>query len=80
MIRLESLFLEYVTYGGYPEIVLIPDSESKSERLRQYALDHIKKDIYEAGIQDEAKYFALIRLLADQIGSLINTSELARTI
>ncbi len=52
----------------------------KEERLREYTFDHIKKDIYESGIQDELKYFSLIRILADQTGSLLNTNELARTL
>jgi predicted AAA+ superfamily ATPase len=56
------------------------DFHEKEERLREYTLDYIKKDIYESGIQDEGKYFALIRLLADQTGSLVNTNELARTL
>lgn len=79
-IRIESLFLEYNTYGGYPEIVLKTETREKEDRLREYALDHIKKDIYESGIQDETKYYSLIRILADQVWSLINTNELSRTI
>jgi predicted AAA+ superfamily ATPase len=78
--KVRSLFSEYITYGGYPEIVLIKERTEKEERLREYALDYIKKDIYESGIQEEGKYFALIRLLADQTGSLVNTNELARTL
>jgi predicted AAA+ superfamily ATPase len=31
--RIDELFNEYITYGGYPEVVLTADSEEKSELL-----------------------------------------------
>ena len=40
----------------------------------------MKKDIYEAGIQDEVKYFSLIRLLARETGSLVNKNSIAKTL
>lgn len=77
--RLESLILEYITYGGYPEVVLSRDHESKIDRLADYSLDYIKKDIYEANIADSDKFLSILRVLAHQSGELLNMSEIANT-
>ncbi|MCH2188478.1 ATP-binding protein [Candidatus Gracilibacteria bacterium] len=73
-------FREYVTYGGYPEIVLLDSAEAKIDRLQDYSFDYIKKDIYEANIQHEDKFLALLKILASQTGELVNTNELANTL
>ncbi len=77
--KLEQLFSEYITYGGYPAIVLEPDYNKKRELLSEIALDYIKKDIYEANIQDQEKYFKILKTLAVQIGCLVNNNEIANT-
>jgi len=74
------LFSEYITYGGYPSVVLQANEEEKKYLLSEMALDYIKKDIFEAGIQDQSKYFQLLKILAHQIGSLVNANELANTL
>ncbi len=77
--KLEQLFSEYITYGSYPSIVLEPNYDKKRELLSEIALDYIKKDIYEANIQDQEKYFKILKILAQQIGCLVNNNELANT-
>ncbi|MCK9272515.1 ATP-binding protein [Candidatus Gracilibacteria bacterium] len=75
-----KLLDEYITYGGYPEIVLTKDNTKKIERLYDYSFDYIKKDIYEAKIQDQDKFLNLLKILANQTGELINMNELANTL
>lgn len=78
--NIERLFLEYITFWGYPEIVLMDSVEQKKERLLEYSQDFIKKDIYEANIQDQDKFFNILKILASQCGELVNTNELANTL
>lgn len=71
---------EYINYGGYPAIVLEPKINHKIERLQEIRDSFVKRDILEAGITDETKFFKLMILLASQIGNLVNTNELANTL
>jgi hypothetical protein len=77
--RVEILYREFITYGGYPRVVLAETSE-KEELLREIAYSFIKKDIYESGIKQEESFYGLLRLLAEQTGNLVNSSELANTL
>lgn len=71
---------EYLTYGGYPAVVLQPTPDDKIERLREIRDSFVRRDILEAGITDETKFFRLVILLAGQSGSLLNSNELANTL
>jgi len=48
--------------------------------LEDIASSYIKKDIEDAGIKNQDKYFALLTILASQIGNLVNSQELAATL
>lgn len=71
---------EYINYGGYPAIVLENKVAAKIERLQEIRDSFVKRDILEAGITDETKFYKLMILLASQIGSLVNINELANTL
>lgn len=77
--RIELFYREFMTYGGYPRVVLAP-LEEKEELLRELAYSFVKKDIYESNIRNEESFYSLLRVLAGQIGNLVNTSELANTL
>jgi len=70
---------EFVVYGGYPRVVLAPLSE-REEILRDIAYSYIKKDIFEANIRQDEVFYRLLKLLAVQVGNLVNASELANTL
>jgi len=72
-------YQEYLIYGGYPKVVLSPITE-KEEVLKDLAYSYIKKDIFEANIKQEEVFFKLLKIIASQIGSLINATELASTL
>ncbi len=76
---IEILYREFMTYGGYPRVVLAETAE-KEERLREVAYSFVKKDIYESGIKQEESFYGLLRILAEQTGNLVNSSELANTL
>lgn len=68
-----------MVYGYYPEIVTHPD---QAERLLRFLSDsYLYKDIFLfKGIKKPEKMLELLRLLAWQIGSEVNTNELSKTL
>lgn len=78
--ELQTLYREYVRYGGYPKIVLTTDRSMKEKYLQQIIDTYVKKDIRDlAGIRDIGKFNKLIEVLAAQSGQLLNIAELAST-
>ncbi len=78
--RLLNLWTEYTRYGGYPKVVLADRPDDKKEVLKDLAFSFLKKDIHEAGVRDEDKFYQLVRILASQVGQLVNSNELGNTI
>lgn len=78
--ELSSYFFEYLTFGGYPAVVLENDFNEKRALLSELKNAYIKRDILESGIEKEGKFYLLLQLLADQTGSLVNKHELGTTI
>lgn len=78
--HLNFYFHEYLTYGGYPEIVLEKDLEEKVQLLAELKNAYIKRDLLESNIANEGKFYLLLQILADQVGNLINKQELGTTI
>ncbi|MFN0214546.1 MAG: ATP-binding protein [Saprospiraceae bacterium] len=70
----------YMTYGGYPAVVLEPDYLRKQERLAELRDSFVKRDMLESGIADEFKFYRLLMLLASQTGGMVNLSELSNTL
>jgi len=77
--KISFYFREYLIYGGYPRVVLAP-LEEKTDILREIAYSYIKKDIYEANVRQDEIFYKLLKILAGQIGNLVNASELALTL
>ena len=71
---------EYITFGGYPAVVLAANAQEKIIYLQEIRDSFIKRDILEAGINNEAKFYRLMLLLSSQIGNLLNTNEIANTL
>ncbi len=78
--ELERLVGEYMLFGGYPKIVLENDISIKIELLREILNSYIKKDVIEADIRSPEKFFVLLKILASQVGSLVNENELSNTL
>ncbi len=77
--RIEELFLEYITYWWYPEVVLLPTHHKKMKKLELLSQDYIKKDIYESNISQITTFMGILKTLATNIGEQVNSSELAST-
>lgn len=75
--RIQELFLEYITYWGYPEVVLLSNKEKKIRKLGLLSQDYIKKDIYDANISEITVFMNILKVLAGQTGELVNANTLA---
>jgi len=72
---------EFLHFGGYPKVVLANDINLKKAYLKQIYDTYIQKDIKDIGkIRELEKFNKLIRILANQVGSLVNISELSKTV
>ncbi len=77
-----SLLLdEYMNFGGYPRVILEDTLEEKKRTIDEIYRSYIEKDIaYFLRVEKLDAYGMLMKILASQIGQLINYSELANTI
>lgn len=74
----ERLINEYLNFGGYPRVVLAPTYQEKISVLQEIFESYIEKDIkILLNVEKEAAFEGLIRILADQVGNLINKREIA---
>ena len=78
--ELKILFKEFLTFGGYPAVVLAKDEANKKLLLKDIFHSYLQKDIYESKIKDEKKFYNLLILLAGQTGNLLNMNELSNTL
>lgn len=78
--NLKRLLDEYLTFGGYPAVVLSENIERKKMLLMELSQSYIKRDILESGIRNEEKIFFLLKMLAAQTGSLLNLNHFSTTL
>jgi predicted AAA+ superfamily ATPase len=79
--KLKNLYKEFVLFGGYPAIVLEKSIDKKEVKLKQIINTYIRKDIRDlADIRNINKFNDLLRLLANQTGSLLNVSEISNSL
>jgi predicted AAA+ superfamily ATPase len=76
-VTLENLY-ECMLYGTYPAVVAADSTEEKKMVLKNIATQYLYKDvfIFEA-IRNPKIFEDLVKLLAEQIGSLVSLNELA---
>ncbi len=76
-----SLLMEYLNFGGYPRVVL---EETRSEKLKtidEIYRSYVEKDIaYLLRVERIDAYGNLLKILAGQVGSIINLNELSSTL
>ncbi len=82
-LQLDYLRMEwesYMIFGGYPSVITEPDKMEKIARLQEIRDSFVKRDIQESGVVNEAAFYQLFRLLAEQCGNLVNVNELSVTL
>ena len=72
---------EYMTYGGYPRVILAETTTLKQEEMREIYRSYVDRDIQGLLHLEKTEAFTnLLKIIASQIGSLVNVSELAGTV
>tara|TARA_R110002050_G_scaffold204327_1_gene339646 strand:- start:137156 stop:138385 length:1230 start_codon:yes stop_codon:yes gene_type:complete len=74
------LFREYLTFGGYPAVVLEENRKEKRHILEELKNSYLRRDLIESGVDKEQQFLMLVKLLADQVGQMVNKNELSRTL
>ncbi len=77
---LNHLMDEFIRFGGYPGVVLEKSEKEKKYLLEELFNSYLAKDVEVLGIRKKEKFYALLKLLAMQTGSLVNVNELANTL
>lgn len=79
--RSERLLAEYMVFGGYPRVVLAETASAKQGEMQEIYRSYIDKDI--SGLLNLEKTESLtdlLKIIASQIGSLANMTELSSTV
>lgn len=70
---------ERLIFGGYPELSKITDWKDKEDYLYQIMNDYLLKDILMVdGVKNSDKLYALLRLIAFQVGKEVSLEELGK--
>ncbi len=76
----EKMWMEYMLYGGLPQVVLESDTNKKRELLRNLFTHTYLKDIKERNaIQNTDDLDEIVNTIASSIGSLTNPNKIANT-
>jgi len=76
-----ALILEYLNFGGYPRVILEDTLKEKLKIMDEIYRSYIEKDIaYLLRVERIDAFGNLIRLLAGQIGNMMNINELSSTL
>lgn len=78
--KLELSIGEYLSYGGYPEVLTTQGAEEKETVLKSVIKTYIDKDIIsQLNVENVTGFNNLIKILAGQVGQLVNNQELSNT-
>jgi predicted AAA+ superfamily ATPase len=79
--RAQQLLTEYMQFGGYPRIVMATEQQEKHRLIDEIYRSILEKDIaYLLKLDKPDVFSALIKILASQVGQLMNYSELSSTL
>ena len=79
--RTRRFLEEYISFGGYPRVVLDGIFKEKNSTINEIFQSYLEKDIYYLlKVKKSELFINLIRVLASQIGKIVNYSELSNTL
>lgn len=79
--KLEIAMGEYLSFGGYPEVITTPVADDKKTILNSIVKTYIEKDIVNfLKVENVAGFNSLLKLFAEQSGQLVNKHELSNTL
>lgn len=74
-----ALLAEYLNFGGYPRVILENQLDKKNKEIDEIFRSYIEKDItYLLNISRPDAFSILVKILASQIGKIINYSNIAK--
>lgn len=77
----ERLINEYFLYGGYPRVILSQTHQEKLAILSEIFSSYLEKDIQLLlKIEKDLAFRSLVKILAHQVGNIVNRAELASTL
>ncbi|MBI2410898.1 MAG: ATP-binding protein [Candidatus Kerfeldbacteria bacterium] len=80
LVPTRRMFDEYMTFGGYPAVVKANNTQKKKQLLAEIVQSYFQKDVTDfLKVQSPQKYNTVLKLLAAQIGNLVNMSEMSNT-
>lgn len=71
---------EYLTFGGYPNVVLAQSDEEKINVLEEIKNSYIKRDILDSKVENRQAFYNLLNILAGQTGNLVNKNMLSKSL
>lgn len=79
--ELEVLFEEFILYGGYPKVILAGSQDAKIRELQELFQTYELKDVNILfDVVNMTAFRKLFRLMAGNVGSLVNINEVAGTL
>ncbi len=78
--KLDLSLNSYLSYGAYPEVLTTQGITEKEEVLKSIIKTYINKDIInQLNVENVTGFNSLIKILAGQVGQLVNNQELSST-
>lgn len=79
--KAQHLLLEYMDFGGYPRVVLEEKRDEKVQAVDEIYRSVLERDVaYLLKVEKTEAFSNLIKVMAGQIGNLINYKELSSTL
>lgn len=78
--QVKHLLVEFIKFGAYPGVVLEKTENGKKNLLEELFNSYLARDVEVEGVRNKTKFYTLTRIIAEQVGSLFNSSELANTL
>jgi predicted AAA+ superfamily ATPase len=78
--NIERYLDEYLTFGGYPAVVIADSNYDKKLILKEIWQSYLKRDILDSNVKNEDNFYSLLKILAYQSANLLNKYELANTL
>ncbi|HOZ03320.1 MAG TPA: ATP-binding protein [Candidatus Woesebacteria bacterium] len=77
----KQLLEEYLAFGGYPRVVLAQTLARKFDEIKDIYESYVEKDITGLlNVEKPQAFTDLLKVIASQIGCLVNVSEIASTV
>lgn len=80
-VEARQLLEEYLSFGGYPRVILSPTALEKQKVMGEIYQSYLERDLKDLlHLEKTEELTRLIKILASQLGGIVNISELSSTI